>query len=65
MLSGKHYIAGEWIDGPDVFQADNPSTGNKLPTKFQHGTEEIVDQAVVRSPGLCRRICIDAAGQAC
>ena len=46
MLSGKHYIAGEWLDGPDVFQADNPSTGEKLPTQFQHGTEEIVDQAV-------------------
>ena len=46
MLSGKHYIAGEWLDGPDVFQADNPSTGDKLPTKFQHGTEELVDQAV-------------------
>ena len=46
MLSGKHYIAGEWLSGPDVFQADNPATGTKLPTKFQHGTEELVDQAV-------------------
>ena len=46
MLNGQHYIAGEWLNGPDVFQADNPSTGEKLPTKFQHGTEELVDQAV-------------------
>ncbi|OSQ50053.1 aldehyde dehydrogenase (NADP(+)) [Thalassospira alkalitolerans] len=46
MLSGKHYIAGEWLSGPDVFQADNPATGTKLPTKFQHGTEELVDQAI-------------------
>ncbi len=46
MLSGQHYIAGEWLNGPDVFQADSPATGNKLPTKFQHGTEELVDQAV-------------------
>ncbi|OSQ43985.1 aldehyde dehydrogenase (NADP(+)) [Thalassospira sp. MCCC 1A01428] len=45
MLSGKNYIAGEWLDGPDVFQADNPATGEKLPTKFQQGTEQHVDQA--------------------
>ncbi|MCC9621092.1 aldehyde dehydrogenase (NADP(+)) [Thalassospira sp. MA62] len=47
MLSGKHYIAGEWLEGPDVFQADNPATGDKLPTKFQQGTEELVDKAVI------------------
>ena len=46
MLSGKHYIAGEWLDGPDVFQADNPSTGEKLPTQFQHQSGELGGQIV-------------------
>lgn len=52
MLSGQHYIAGEWLDGPDVFQTDNPSTGEKLPQKFQKGTEALVDQAV-RAANAC------------
>lgn len=47
MFSGKHYIAGEWIDGPDTFQADNPATGGKLPTKFYNSTTQIVGQAVI------------------
>ena len=46
MLNGKHYIAGEWRDGPGVFQTDNPATGEKLPRKFQKGAEVLVDQAV-------------------
>ncbi|MDP2699133.1 aldehyde dehydrogenase (NADP(+)) [Thalassospira sp.] len=46
MLSGQHLIAGEWRNGPDVFQADNPATGKKLPQTYQKGTKELVDEAV-------------------
>lgn len=45
-LTGQHYIAGLWIEGPSTFQADNPATGAKNETAFFDATPDLVDQAV-------------------
>ncbi|MES0826970.1 aldehyde dehydrogenase (NADP(+)) [Ruegeria sp. SCP11] len=43
MISGKHYIAGEWIGGTENF-ASAPAMG--APTQFSKGSPAFVDQAV-------------------
>lgn len=43
MLTGKHLIAGDWVDGPAQFE-NTPVEGT--PDKFATGTPELVDAAV-------------------
>ena len=42
MLTGKHLVAGEWLDGPATFQSD-PSSGE--PNTFAVGSPELVAKA--------------------
>lgn len=46
ILSGKHYIAGQWVKSETTFQADNPTSNQKNPTVFCNATPELVDDAV-------------------
>ena len=42
MLTGKHLIAGNWVDGPATVQS-SPSSGD--PNTFAVGSPELVAQA--------------------
>jgi 2,5-dioxopentanoate dehydrogenase len=50
-ITGKHLIAGLWIEGPSTFQSDNPTTGEKNEYSFFDATPELVDQAVFAARG--------------
>ena len=45
MARNAHYVDGEWIDGTDTFESENPATGESLGT-FPRGTETDVARAV-------------------
>ncbi len=45
-ITGKHYIAGLWVEGPNTFKSQNPHTGEDNDFAISNATVEMVDQAV-------------------